>query len=388
MGVDYYSILGVPKGTSDADVLKKAYRKLAMKFHPDKASAADKEKATKKFQEISEAYDVLSDPKKKQVYDLYGEEGLKGGAPPDTRGDASGGQFFNMGGSGMPGGSFRFTSGGPGGGAYNFSQADADRIFSQFFGGGLGGFGLGGESRGSRRGPGGARFARMGGDGGMGGQTFFMDSNADMGGMGGGFPDMFSGGAGAEHFAQEQGAKRPAPQVEYNLNCTLEELYTGKTKRMRVTRTVEDAATHTSRQESKEMRIDIKPGWKEGTKIRFAGAGDHRMGQQPQDVVFIVKEKPHPVFKREGDNLRCTVKISLKDALGAGDRQKLKVPTIDGKGVEVPLRGVTQPGSTRVVSGYGMPKKGGGHGDLVVTFDVQFPVSLTPTQQAAIAKAL
>ena len=77
MGADYYARLGVPKGTSDPDVLKKAYRKLASRWHPDK-NPNEKEEATKKFQEISEAYDVLTDEKKRQIYDMYGEEGLKG----------------------------------------------------------------------------------------------------------------------------------------------------------------------------------------------------------------------------------------------------------------------------------------------------------------------
>eukprot|EP00204_Picochlorum_oklahomense_P003072 CAMPEP_0118803434 /NCGR_PEP_ID=MMETSP1161-20130426/17151_1 /TAXON_ID=249345 /ORGANISM="Picochlorum oklahomensis, Strain CCMP2329" /LENGTH=104 /DNA_ID=CAMNT_0006731947 /DNA_START=111 /DNA_END=422 /DNA_ORIENTATION=- len=90
MGADYYGILGVGKTATDAE-LKKAYRKLAVKWHPDK-NPDNQEEATKKFKEISEAYDVLSDPEKREIYDTYGEEGLKSGVPP------GGGQ------NGMPGG--------------------------------------------------------------------------------------------------------------------------------------------------------------------------------------------------------------------------------------------------------------------------------------------
>ncbi|GMH07266.1 hypothetical protein Nepgr_009106 [Nepenthes gracilis] len=84
MGVDYYSILGVDRKAKDDD-LKKAYRKLAMKWHPDK-NPNNKKEAEAKFKQISEAYDVLSDPQKRAVYDQYGEEALKGGVPPPDGG--------------------------------------------------------------------------------------------------------------------------------------------------------------------------------------------------------------------------------------------------------------------------------------------------------------
>ena len=120
--------------------------------------------------------------------------------------------------------------------------------------------------------------------------------------------------------------------------------------------------------------------------MRFAGAGDQRIGEAPQDVVFIVREKPHPIFKRDGDNLTTTVTLSLKDALCAG--VTLILPTIDGKGVKFPLRGVIKPNSTRVLGGYGMPKKGGGHGDLIVTFEVSFPNKLTEAQISGLRNLL
>merc|ERR1739847_169755 len=112
MGKDYYSILGVKKGASDEE-LKRAYRKLALKYHPDKNKAAG---AEEKFKEIGEAYDVLSDPKKKQVYDQFGEEGLKGS------GNGGGGP----GGHSHPG----FSDGGF---TYTY-HGDPRATFSQFFG--------------------------------------------------------------------------------------------------------------------------------------------------------------------------------------------------------------------------------------------------------------
>mmetsp|Transcript_11695 Transcript_11695/g.29582 ORF Transcript_11695/g.29582 Transcript_11695/m.29582 type:complete len:109 (-) Transcript_11695:820-1146(-) len=92
---NYYDVLGVPKGTSDEATLKKAYKKLALQFHPDRSKDPH---ATEKFQKVSEAYDVLSDPKKREVYDTYGEEGLKAGMEDASQGP------FRRGGGGAGGG--------------------------------------------------------------------------------------------------------------------------------------------------------------------------------------------------------------------------------------------------------------------------------------------
>merc|ERR1712188_235417 len=137
---DYYVNLGLDKKADDA-AIRKAYRKASMKLHPDRAerNGLSKEKAEHAFKVVSEAYSVLSDPEKRKTYDMYGKV-QPGQAPPSGDG-AFGGQF-----GGMPGGqSFYFTSGGPGGGA-NISRADADAIFSQFFGssGGSSAFSFGG----------------------------------------------------------------------------------------------------------------------------------------------------------------------------------------------------------------------------------------------------
>lgn len=116
-GKNYYKILGVKKGADEGDI-KKAYRKQALKWHPDKHSHDDEakqEKAKVKFQEVAEAYEVLTDPQKRAVYDQHGEEGLKGGSGPQGPGFGAGSP-----GGGFPGGggaSFSFSSSGGGGGA-------------------------------------------------------------------------------------------------------------------------------------------------------------------------------------------------------------------------------------------------------------------------------
>lgn len=114
MGKDFYKILGVAKGASD-DEIKKAYRKMALKYHPDKNKSPG---AEEKFKEIAEAYDVLSDAQKKEIFDKYGEEGLKVGA-----GGGGGGPS----GAGFPGG--------PGQTFYYNGNVDPFKVFSQFFGG-------------------------------------------------------------------------------------------------------------------------------------------------------------------------------------------------------------------------------------------------------------
>lgn len=119
MGIDYYNILKVPRNASEED-LKKSYKRLAMKYHPDK-NTQNKKDAEAKFKQISEAYDVLSDVQKRQIYDLYGEEGLKSG------------QF-----------SAASPTGGGSGRGFRFSPRDADAIFAEFFGGFYGNYGVGG----------------------------------------------------------------------------------------------------------------------------------------------------------------------------------------------------------------------------------------------------
>uniref|UniRef100_A0A452ZW98 J domain-containing protein n=1 Tax=Aegilops tauschii subsp. strangulata TaxID=200361 RepID=A0A452ZW98_AEGTS len=151
MGLDYYKILGVDKAASDDD-LKKAYRKLAMKWHPDK-NPTNKKEAESKFKQISEAYEVLSDSQKRAVYDQYGEEGLKGQVPPPGAG----------GGAGGPAGATFFSTGADGPTAFRFNPRNAEDIFAEFFG----------------------SSSPFGGMGGMGG---------GMGGMGGGGHGMPSGG--------------------------------------------------------------------------------------------------------------------------------------------------------------------------------------------------
>ncbi|EPZ35621.1 DnaJ-domain-containing protein [Rozella allomycis CSF55] len=324
MGKDYYAILGIPKD-ADEDAIKKAYRKLALKWHPDR-NPDSKELADKKFKELAEAYEVLIDKNKRQIYDQFGEEGLKnsGGPPPGA------------GGRGFPQG-FSFGGGG-------FRPHSADFIFEQFFGGGFGG----GSS--------------------------FMDVDDDFGGS----PFGFGGGRSSK--------PKKAPAVQKHIQVSLEELYTGASKKMKVTRKVFDATGRPSTLE-KILQIDIKPGWKSGTKVRFEGEGDEISPGNAQAIEFVIEEKPHPVFKREGHDLHMNITLSLSEALTGFTKP---ITTVDGRTANISNVNVTQPGQTMTYANAGMPnqKNPNQKGNLVIHFNVQFPSSLTDIQKDTIRKVL
>lgn len=349
MGVDYYKILGVDKNAKDDD-LKKAYRKLAMKWHPDK-NPNNKKEAEAKFKQISEAYDVLSDPQKKAVYDQYGEEGLKGGVPPP---DAAGG----------PGGATFFSTG-DGPTSFRFSSRSPDDIFAEFFGFSSP-FGGGGPGGGGMRG---SRFSS-----GIFGDDIF----GSFGENGGG-----GGGSGPMHF---QSAPRKAPPIENKLPCTLEELYKGTTKKMKISREIADMSGKTMPVEE-ILTIEIKPGWKKGTKITFPEKGNEQPGITPADLVFIIDEKPHKVFTRDGNDLILTQKISLAEALTG---YVVHLTTLDGRSLTIPINNVIHPNYEEVVPREGMPlpKEPSRRGNLRIKFDIKFPSRLTSDQKAGIKRLL
>uniref|UniRef100_A0A8C6SR89 DnaJ heat shock protein family (Hsp40) member B1b n=1 Tax=Neogobius melanostomus TaxID=47308 RepID=A0A8C6SR89_9GOBI len=295
------------------DEIKKAYRKQALKYHPDKNKSPG---AEDKFKEIAEAYDVLSDPKKKDIYDRFG---LKGGGP-------AGG------------------SGGPGNFSYSF-QGDPHVIFSEFFGGRnpfeqfFGGRNGGMDDDMDTDDP----FTRfgMGGMGGMGG-----------GGMGG-FPRSFSSGMGGHTSVVK---KQQDPAVVHDLQVTLEE-------------------------------VQIKRGWKEGTKITFPAEGDETPTNIPADIVFVLKDKPHRVFKRDGSDIIYTAKVSLRDALCGCT---VSAPTLDGRTIPVATTEIVHPGMKRRISGEGLPypKRPDRRGDLIVEYEVKFPERLSQSARDTIAQVL
>ncbi|KAF8896447.1 hypothetical protein BD779DRAFT_1495997 [Infundibulicybe gibba] len=387
MGADYYKLLGIDKSAGEEEI-KKAYKKMALKWHPDRNNGS--EESSKKFKEVSEAFEVLSDKNKRAVYDQFGEEGLKSGGPTPGQGGAASGGFPGF--SGFPGGggsTFTFTSG-PGGsfggGGSGFSPQDPQKIFEEIFGasgfgssfGGFGGFGGGGQRP----------------------MASMFDQDDPMSGFSG-MPGGMPGGARPRrsssprthqhtHRTHPYGNRPPSPstsEITRTLNVSLEELYSGTVKHLKVGRRLLNGSN-----EEKVLEVQVLPGWKSGTKVRFPRAGNEQTNGEAQDLVFVVEEKPHATFKREGNDLTCRISVGLVDALtGTGGRKVVQM--LDGRKLQVQVpSGVVKPGMETKVPGEGMPARKEGSvrnkGDLIVKWDVVFPDRLTEAQKEGVRKVL
>ncbi|XP_063700206.1 dnaJ protein homolog 1 [Culicoides brevitarsis] len=339
MGKDYYKILGIQKGSSDEDI-KKAYRKLALKYHPDKNKAKD---AEEKFKEVAEAYEVLSDKKKRDVYDRYGEEGLKGRSNGGSNGPTT------------------FT--------YEF-HGDPRATFAQFFG----------NSNPF------ASFFDMGDP--FESSLFANDDFFQPFGLGSrhGLGSAFRSHSFNVHSPLKK-EKAQDPPIEHDLYVTLDEIYSGCTKKMKISRRV-TGTDGKSKKEDKYVSINVKPGWKSGTKVTFQKEGDQVPGKIPSDIVFIIRDKPHPLYRREGSDLRFTARLTLKQALCG---VVFEVPTMGGEKLRIStMQEIIKPTTVKRVTGYGLPfpKEPSRKGDLLIAFDIKFPEKLTPTQKELLADLL
>ena len=311
---DYYKVLGVNKGATDKEI-KRAYRQLARKLHPD-VNPGDKQ-AEERFKAINEAYEVLSDPTKRQKYDQLGADYFRwqqmGGSPND----------FDW---------TQWTTGAP-----------------------RGAYGRGGGT----------------------GYTTFEDLS-DLFGRGGGgaFSDFFS-----QIFGGATGRQRPNRRVQVDEFQQTSRRGLDRTQEIEITlQDAYSGATRLLSKGGQQRRIKIPAGAKTGTKIRFAGEGNPgRMGGQSGDLYLRVKVRDDPRFEREGDDLRGTVEVDMYTALLGGKAPvqtlggalMLTIKPGTQNGQVFRLRGKGMP----------KMRQEGQYGDLYVKVDVRLPAELTPRQR-------
>ncbi|KAL3620247.1 hypothetical protein CASFOL_035159 [Castilleja foliolosa] len=345
----YYEILGVPK-TASPDDLKKAYKKAAIKNHPDKGGDPEK------FKELAHAYEVLSDPEKREIYDQYGEDALKEGM------------------------------GGGGGGHDPFD------IFSSFFGGSP--FGGGGSSRGRRQ---------------RRGEDVVHPLKVSL-------EDLYLGTTKKLSLSRNvlcskcngKGSKSGASMTcsgcqGSGMKVTMRQLGPGMIQQMQhhcndcrgTGETISDKDRCPQCKggkvvpEKKALEVHVEKGMQNGQKITFPGEADEAPDTVTGDIVFVLQQKEHPKFKRKGDDLFLEHSLTLTEALCGFqfilshlDGRHLLIKSLPGE--------VVKPDSFKAINDEGMPmyQRPFMKGKLYIHFNVEFPDSLSPDQIDALAKIL
>jgi molecular chaperone DnaJ len=334
---DFYEVLGVERGADD-EAIKKAYRRLAMKFHPDRAG--DDADAENQFKEAKEAFEVLSDPDKRAAYDRFGHQGVEG-----------------MGGQGGPG----------------FGAGDIfGDIFGEIFGRG-------------RRGGGGPRVYRgadlrydltISLERAVAGHNYEIrvprtencDTCDGSGAAEGSTPVDCTTCGGVGEVRVQQGMftmQQTCP------NCRGR----GKT----ISDPCKSCAGGGQVRRTRTLSVKIPPGIDTGDRIRLSGEGElGQNGGPPGDLYVVVELEPHEIFSRDGSNLACEVPISVTRAALGGS---VEVPTLQGK-AKIDIPGGTQTGKVFRLRGKGVaPVRGGAAGDLYCQVQVETPVNLTDSQR-------
>ncbi|KAF8394640.1 hypothetical protein HHK36_020854 [Tetracentron sinense] len=335
-GKSYYDILQVPKGAAD-DQIKRAYRKLALKYHPDKNQG--NEEANKRFAEINNvwqlvfigfiridwlsAYEVLADREKRNIYDRHGEEGLK-----------------------------QHAAGGGRGGGMNMQD-----IFGSFFGGGQAD-----EEE---------KIVK--------GDDVVVELDATL-------EDLYMGGS--LKVWREKNILKSAPGKR-RCNCRNEvyhkQIGPGMFQQM-TEQVCEQCPNVKYEREGYFITVDIEKGMQDGQEVVFYEDGEPIIDGEVGDLKFRIRTAPHDRFRREGNDLHTTITITLVQAL-VGFEKTIK--HLDEHLVDISSKGITKPKEVKKFKGEGMPlhfssKKG----DLYVTFEVLFPTSLTEDQKTKIKAVL
>jgi molecular chaperone DnaJ len=348
---DYYELLGLSR-SAKADEIKKTYRKLAMKYHPDK-NPGDKE-SEKKFKEISEAYEVLKDDQKRAAYDRMGHAAFEGG----------------MGGAGAGG----FNPGFAGG--FDFSSSGFGNIFDDVFSDFMGG----GRQRQTES-------ALRGSD---------LRYNMEIS-----FEDAFNGlkknikipthagcetchGSGAAEGSKPEtcptchgAGKVHARQGFFTIERTCSNCHGLGQVIKNPCKTCKGSGRV---RKEKTLSVSIPAGIEEGSRIRLAGEGEAGLrGGTPGDLYIFLHIKPHKLFHRDGSNIYCQVPISMITATIGGE---IEVPSIDGHKVRVTIPEGTQSGKQFRLKGKGMSiLRSSSRGDMYIQTQVETPVGLTKRQK-------
>ena len=345
---DYYDVLGVNKNASDVEI-KKAYRKLAVKHHPDKTQG---DKASEqKFKEAAEAYEVLGDAQKRATYDQFGH---------------------TMGSEGF--GGFRDAGFGAGGAAGGFGDIFED-IFGDFFGGGGGGQRRGGQRGNDLRYNLDIKFE----DAAFGLETKIKvpsyKSCSDCNGTGG-------KGGEVETCAHCQGSGQMRMQQGFFTVSRTCNHCMGKGKVIK--NPCRSCKGQGKTEETKNLSLNIPAGVETGTRMKLAGEGEPGIGGAPPgDLYVVLSVAEHPFFVREGREVICEIPISFSQA-ALGD--ELEVPTLDGK-VKMKVPAGTQPGKVMRLKGKGFPDLNRyGRGDQHVVIKLEVPTRLTDRQKELLAE--
>jgi len=305
-GKDYYAALGVSKTATEKEI-KKAYRRLARKYHPD-VNPGDKT-AEEKFKLISEANDVLSNPEKRKLYNEFGDDALRAGFDPEQARAYTRWQQY---------GGFGRKAGGRGGGYYNDFSFEGDNV----------------------------RYSGL----------------DDL------FKDLFSGG-GARGATFTQRGPTKGRDIESSLEVDFLTAIRGETARV----SIQKGPGPDGRVQTETIDVDVPAGVDDGSRIRLAGKGEPGPeGGPPGDLLISIRVRPHPVFKRDGDNLRVEMPVTVKEAMMGAE---IVVPTPTGQ-VHLKIPPGTRSGQVLRLKGKGVSNLKTKHvGDMHVAVKVEVPTS-------------
>lgn len=384
MNKDYYKILGIEKSATDDDI-RKGYRKMAMKFHPDKNDSPD---ASERFKEVAEAYEVLIDRGKRSAYDQ---------SFSNISGGEGGGDSRNY---------FQYSS-------YSFT-GDPVKIFNHFFGNEY-------NNNNPSTFPFSQQFFLNRED--IGANNFFEKNSGSN--QSGSFTRIWRHSQWEPSFEQSSSAnsqqqqhpsnlhrtsyqtqtqrqqqqhkpystfpegRKKNPPITRNVFVTLSDILSGRTIDKNVTCKVSSEDGHVT-ERIKSFTIDVKRGCANGTKITFREMGDEFPPECiPSDVIFVIKETPHLHFKRINSDLIYTARISLKTALCGGG--VIGVPTLEGPSVPLYLDAeVINPKTEKRIMSRGLPctEQPLMRGNLIIKFDIQFPLALSDASRKELLRIL